>query len=48
MISPLDLFRNESFNFAASAHIPRLRLWIYDHKTLGKDKLLAEGEVDVR
>lgn len=38
---------NESFNFAASAHIPRLRLWIYDHKTLGKDKLLAEGEVDI-
>ncbi|KAG2350711.1 tricalbin [Suillus weaverae] len=38
---------NESFNFAASAHIPKLHLWIYDHKTLGKDKLLAEGEVDI-
>lgn len=23
-------------------------MWIYDHKTLGKDKLIAEGEVDVR
>ncbi|KAG2756512.1 tricalbin [Suillus brevipes Sb2] len=38
---------NESFNFAASAHMSKLRLWIYDHKTLGKDKLLAEGEVDI-
>ncbi|KAG1757254.1 C2 domain-containing protein [Suillus lakei] len=38
---------NESFNFAASAHMPKLHLWIYDHKTLGKDKLLAEGEVDI-
>lgn len=38
---------NESFNFGASAHTPKLHLWIYDHKTLGKDKLLAEGEVDI-
>ncbi|KAG0700683.1 C2 domain-containing protein [Suillus ampliporus] len=38
---------NESFNFAASAHMPKLHLWIYDHKTLGKDKLLAQGEVDI-
>lgn len=38
---------NESFNFTASAHMPKLHLWIFDHKTLGKDKLLAEGEVDI-
>ncbi|KAG2156538.1 C2 domain-containing protein [Suillus bovinus] len=38
---------NESFDFAASAHMSKLRIWIYDHKTLGKDKLLAEGEVDI-
>lgn len=24
-----------------------MHVWIYDHKTLGKDKLIAEGEVDV-
>lgn len=40
--------RNESFIFAASARTPRMHVWIYDHKTLGKDKLIAEGEVDVR
>ena len=40
--------RNESFIFAASVRTPRIHVWIYDHKTLGKDKLIAEGEVDVR
>lgn len=34
--------------FAASARTPRMHVWIHDHKTLGKDKLIAEGEVDVR
>ncbi|KAH0838563.1 C2 domain-containing protein [Lanmaoa asiatica] len=38
---------NESFIFAASARTPRMHVWIYDHKTLGKDKLIAEGEVDI-
>ncbi|KAF8559381.1 tricalbin [Imleria badia] len=38
---------NESFMFAASAHTPRMHVWIYDHKTLGKDKLIAEGDVDI-
>ncbi|KAG2088396.1 CPSF A subunit region-domain-containing protein [Suillus discolor] len=37
---------NESLDFSASAHMSRLCLSIYDHKTRGKDKLLAEGEVD--
>lgn len=40
--------RNESFVFGASVHTPKVHVWIYDHKTLGKDKLIAEGEVDVR
>ncbi|OJA07635.1 hypothetical protein AZE42_01107 [Rhizopogon vesiculosus] len=38
---------NESFNFAASAQMGKLHIWIYDHKTLGKDKLLSQGEVDI-
>lgn len=25
-----------------------MHIWVHDHKTLGKDKLIAEGEVDVR
>jgi len=25
----------------------KLHIWIHDHKTLGKDKLLSQGEVDV-
>lgn len=48
MAPPLNLsYRNESFNFAASAQMGKLRIWIHDHKTLGKDKLLSQGEVDV-
>ncbi|TFK41292.1 C2 domain-containing protein [Crucibulum laeve] len=38
---------NESFIFAASTLTPRLFIWIHDHKTLGKDKVLGEGEVDI-
>ncbi|CAA7258740.1 unnamed protein product [Cyclocybe aegerita] len=38
---------NESFLFAASTLTPKLYFWIHDHKTLGKDKELAEGEVDI-
>ncbi|KAF9243825.1 C2 domain-containing protein [Melanogaster broomeanus] len=38
---------NESFVFAASAHTPKIYVWIYDHKTLGKDKMIAEGEIDI-
>jgi hypothetical protein len=26
---------------------PKLYLWVLDHKTLAKDKVLAEAEVDV-
>ncbi|KIJ68717.1 hypothetical protein HYDPIDRAFT_81596 [Hydnomerulius pinastri MD-312] len=38
---------NESFMFAASAYTPKIFLWIYDHKTLGKDKVIGEGEIDI-
>ncbi|KAG9314629.1 C2 domain-containing protein [Chiua virens] len=38
---------NESFIFAASVRTPRVYVWIHDHKTLGKDKLIAEGEVEI-
>lgn len=38
---------NETFNFAASSLTPKLYVWIHDHKTLGKDKLLGEGEIDI-
>ncbi|CCM00331.1 uncharacterized protein FIBRA_02361 [Fibroporia radiculosa] len=39
---------NESFTFSASpAAQPRLHAWIYDHKTLGKDKLLGSAEIDL-
>lgn len=39
--------RNESFVFAAGAYTPKLFAWVHDHKTLGKDKELGDGEVDV-
>ncbi|KAJ7169501.1 C2 domain-containing protein [Mycena filopes] len=38
---------NESFHFAAGALTPKLFVWVHDHKTLGKDKLLGEGEIDI-
>jgi hypothetical protein len=39
--------RNETFTFAAGSFTPKVYVWIHDHKTLGKDKLLGEGEIDV-
>ncbi|KAJ7456618.1 C2 domain-containing protein [Mycena latifolia] len=38
---------NESFSFTAGTFTPKLYIWIHDHKTLGKDKLLGEGEIDI-
>lgn len=46
--SPFVPSRNESFLFAASTLTPKLFAWVHDHKTIGKDKDLGEGEVDVR
>ena len=38
---------NESFRFSASRHQPKLYVTVFDHKTLGKDKELANGEADI-
>ncbi|KAF7975752.1 hypothetical protein HWV62_8539 [Athelia sp. TMB] len=38
---------NESFTFSAGPLTPKLFLWIFDHKTLGKDKQLGTAEVDL-
>ncbi|KAG5220503.1 transmembrane protein [Salix suchowensis] len=38
---------NESFIFTAGQFTPKLFAWIHDHKTIGKDKLLGDGEVDI-
>ncbi|KAH9487059.1 hypothetical protein JR316_0001125 [Psilocybe cubensis] len=38
---------NESFIFAASAMTPKMFIWLHDHKTLGKDKEIGEGEIDI-
>ncbi|KAI5991533.1 C2 domain-containing protein [Pisolithus albus] len=38
---------NESFVFPASSTTSKLYVWVYDHKTLGKDKVLGEGEVEI-
>lgn len=45
----MGLCRNESFAFAAApATQPKMFVWVYDHKTLGKDKLLGSADIDVR
>ncbi|THH27082.1 hypothetical protein EUX98_g7106 [Antrodiella citrinella] len=38
---------NESFEFVAGPAQPTLYAWIYDHKTLGKDKMLGSASVDI-
>lgn len=48
LVDITNLDRNESFTFAAGPYTPKVFVWIHDHKTLGKDKLLGDGEVDVR
>lgn len=39
--------RNETFTFTAGPLTPKVYAWVHDHKTLGKDKLLGEAEIDV-
>ena len=39
--------RNETFTFTAGPSQPKIFVWVHDYKTLGKDKLLATGEVEV-
>ena len=46
-IAILKICRNESFSFTAGASTPRMYVRILDHKTLGKDKVLGEADVDV-
>jgi hypothetical protein len=40
--------RNETFEFGCSASTPKVYCEVYDHHTLGRDKLLGEAEIDVR
>jgi hypothetical protein len=39
--------RRETFTFRAGTVTPKLFAWVFDHKTLAKDKLLGEGEIEV-
>lgn len=45
-VTDLRLHRNESFSFAVSSLTPKVFVWVHEHKTLGKDKEVAEGEVE--
>ncbi|OBZ79221.1 Uncharacterized protein PYUK71.03c [Grifola frondosa] len=39
---------NETFAFsAAPATQPKMFVWVFDHKTLGKDKVLGSAEIDI-
>ncbi|KAF8807280.1 transmembrane protein [Phlegmacium glaucopus] len=38
---------NDSFSFTVSSLTSMVYVWIYDHKTLAKDKEIAEGEVEI-
>lgn len=39
--------RNETFSFSVGPSSTKIYVKVLDHKTLGKDKALGEGEVDV-
>lgn len=41
------VLRNEVFAFAAGPSQQKLYTWLYDYKTLGKDKSLGSAEIDV-
>ena len=46
--SAQSVYRNESFAFSAAPGTqPKMFIWVFDHKTLGKDKQLGQAEVDV-
>ncbi|KAG6891051.1 hypothetical protein C0995_014139 [Termitomyces sp. Mi166 len=38
---------NESFNFSAGPQTAKLYVWIHEHKTIGKDRDLGNGDVDI-
>ncbi|TFK57601.1 tricalbin [Heliocybe sulcata] len=38
---------NETLTFSAGPVTPKLYAWIHDHKTIGKDRLLGSGEIDI-
>ncbi|KAF8905450.1 C2 domain-containing protein [Gymnopilus junonius] len=38
---------NESFLFPASVATPKMYVWLHDHKTIGKDKELTEGDLEI-
>ncbi len=40
--------RNETFSFSVGPSQTKISIKVLDHKTLGKDRSLGEGEVDVR
>jgi hypothetical protein len=39
---------SEAFNFTAGALTPKAYFYVHEHKTLGKDKQLGDGEIEVR
>jgi len=39
--------RNESFTFRTGSTAPKLTASVFDHKTIAKDKLLGEVDIDV-
>ena len=40
-------FRNEQCAFVVNSSQSKIYAWIHDHHTIGKDKLLGAGEIDV-
>lgn len=41
-------FRNEQCAFVINSSQAKINVWVHDHKTLGRGKLLGAGEIDVR
>ena len=39
--------RNEQCAFVVNSNQSKIQVWVHDYKTIGRDKLLGTGEIDV-
>jgi hypothetical protein len=43
----MPVFRNEQCSFVVNSSQSKIQAWVHDYKTIGRDKLLGAGEIDV-
>lgn len=43
----VSAFRNEQCAFVVNSSQSKIQAWVHDYKTIGRDKLLGAGDIDV-